>query len=96
MKTYRHPITKQAMTKKDYFELMFGKEFMDSNDKGSLKEYDEKSQLIYKIQTNYMIKEMWNKDEIQNIPNLSLKDLREVSQEIDEINAEAIRVLTLE
>ena len=83
---YTHPITNEVMTKKDYFNLMFGQEFMGSNDKGTLKQYDEKSQLINKIQNSYMIKEMWLEAEIKNIPNLSLTHLREISQEIDEVN----------
>jgi hypothetical protein len=36
---YYHPVTKVEMSLKDYMELMFGKEFMDSKDKGTLKEY---------------------------------------------------------
>ena len=38
---YFHPITKKEITKKELFEIMFGKEFMESNDKGTIKEYDE-------------------------------------------------------
>ncbi len=38
---YLHPITKEKITKKELFEIMFGKEFMESNDKGKIKEYDE-------------------------------------------------------
>jgi len=37
---YKHPFTNKPMTKKDYFILMFGAEFMASNDKGRLKEYE--------------------------------------------------------
>ena len=36
---YYHPVTKVEMSLKDYMELMFGKEFMNSKDKGKLKEY---------------------------------------------------------
>ena len=37
---YYHPVTKVEMSPKDYMELMFGnKEFMNSKDKGTLKEY---------------------------------------------------------
>ena len=36
---YYHPVTKVEMSRKDYMELMFGKEFMKSTDKGTLKEY---------------------------------------------------------
>ena len=36
---YYHPVTKVEMSLKDYMELMFGKEFMNSKDKGTLKEY---------------------------------------------------------
>ena len=90
MKTiYTHPITNEVMTKKDYFNLMFGQEFMESKDKGTLKQYDEKSQLINKVQNSYVIKEMWSESEIKNIPNLSLKHLREISQEIDEVNSDS-------
>ena len=32
-------MTKVEMSKKDYMELMIGKEFMNSKDKGTLKEY---------------------------------------------------------
>ena len=38
---YLHPITKQEITKKELFEIMFGKEFMESNDKGQIREYDD-------------------------------------------------------
>tara|TARA_R110000765_G_scaffold423404_1_gene532255 strand:- start:1149 stop:1490 length:342 start_codon:yes stop_codon:yes gene_type:complete len=48
----------------------------------------EKSQLIQKVQINYMINEMWNDDEIMNIPNLSIKDLREICEEIDDLQFE--------
>ena len=37
---YKHPLTNKQMTKKDYFILMFGAEFMASNDKGRLREYE--------------------------------------------------------
>ena len=48
MKTYLHPETKKPMSKDDYFLLMFGKLFMDSKDKGRIKQYDEKEQLMEK------------------------------------------------
>ena len=38
---YLHPITKQEITEKELFEIMFGKEFMESNDKGKIREYDD-------------------------------------------------------
>ena len=38
---YLHPITKEEITRKELFELMFGKRFMKSNDKGAIKEYKE-------------------------------------------------------
>ena len=38
---YLHPITKQEITKKELFEIMFGKEFMESNNKGQIREYDD-------------------------------------------------------
>ena len=62
---------------------------MDSNNKGKIKQYDEKEQLIEKVEQCWQIKENWNADEIKTIPNLSLKDLREISQEIDEMNSDA-------
>ena len=36
---YYHPVTKVEMSRKAYMELMCGKEFMNSTDKGTLKEY---------------------------------------------------------
>tara|TARA_R110001632_G_scaffold196281_1_gene318320 strand:- start:249 stop:590 length:342 start_codon:yes stop_codon:yes gene_type:complete len=48
----------------------------------------EKSQLINKVESSWMIKEMWNDDEIMNIPNLSIKDLREICEEIDDLQFE--------
>ena len=33
---YLHPITKKEITKKELFEVMFGKEFMESNDRTNL------------------------------------------------------------
>ena len=38
---YKHPFTNEPMTEKDYFILMFGAEFMASNDKGRLREYKQ-------------------------------------------------------
>lgn len=39
-KLYLHPIEKDRfIPKKEYFEIMFGKEYMESNDKGTLKQY---------------------------------------------------------
>ena len=43
MKTYTHPENGMTMTKNEYFAFMFGEEFMKSNDKGSLKEYETKN-----------------------------------------------------
>ena len=40
MKTYLHPITNEVMTKEEFFNFMFGEEFMESEDKGTLKEYE--------------------------------------------------------
>ena len=31
----------KLLTRNEYFEIMFGEEFMNSNDKGTLKEYEE-------------------------------------------------------
>ena len=36
---YISPITNKEVNKAEYFEIMFGKEFMKSKDKGTLKEY---------------------------------------------------------
>ena len=36
---YISPITNKKVNKAEYFEIMFGKEFMKSEDKGTLKEY---------------------------------------------------------
>tara|TARA_R100000315_G_scaffold61685_2_gene40780 strand:+ start:122 stop:253 length:132 start_codon:yes stop_codon:yes gene_type:complete len=36
---YYHPVTKVEMSREEYMKLMFGKEFMSSTDKGTLKEY---------------------------------------------------------
>lgn len=42
-KWYKHPIKKNNwITEKQYFNIMFGEEFMNSEDKGTLKEYKEK------------------------------------------------------
>jgi len=38
-KQYNHPITKEVMTKEQFFNLMFGEEFMSSDDKGAKKTY---------------------------------------------------------
>jgi len=45
--------------------------------------------LIKKVQNSYMIKEMWTKEEIANIPNLTKKELREICKEIDENNSDS-------
>lgn len=37
---YTSPITGKEVSKKEYFEIMFGKKFMQSNNKGTLKEYN--------------------------------------------------------
>ena len=40
---YLHPITKDKMiTKTEYFEILFGKEFMADPFKGTIKEYEDK------------------------------------------------------
>ena len=36
---YISPITNKEVNKAEYFEIMFGKEFMKNKDKGTLKEY---------------------------------------------------------
>lgn len=46
----------------------------------------ETKDLIKKVQNSWLIKEMWNADEIANIPNLTKKELKEICEEIDEIN----------
>ena len=38
-KQYVHPFTQQVISKEEFFKVMFGEEFMESNDKGALKEY---------------------------------------------------------
>jgi len=39
---YLHPITKDRMiTKKEYFEILFGKEFIKHPFKGTIQEYEE-------------------------------------------------------
>ena len=43
MKTYIHPVNGKTITKNEYFNFMFGKEFMKSNDKGRIKEYEIKN-----------------------------------------------------
>jgi hypothetical protein len=40
MKTYLHPITKKELSEKEFMNFMFGEEFMNSKDKGTLKEYE--------------------------------------------------------
>ena len=50
---------------------------------------ETKKDLIKKVQNSYMIKRMWNADEIANIPNLTKKELKEICEEIDEINNDA-------
>tara|TARA_B100000497_G_C7555451_1_gene335412 strand:+ start:330 stop:458 length:129 start_codon:yes stop_codon:yes gene_type:complete len=37
---YTSPITGKEVSKKEYFQIMFGKEFIKSNNKGTLKEYN--------------------------------------------------------
>ena len=41
MKNYKNPVTGENVTKAEYFAIMFGDEFMSSNDKGTIKEYAE-------------------------------------------------------
>ena len=36
---YISPITNEEVNKAEYFEIMFGKDFIKSKDKGTLKEY---------------------------------------------------------
>jgi len=56
MKNYLHPITNEVMTRKDYFDFMFGEEFMKSDDKGTLKEYQEpKEKIMFKV----ILKKTW-------------------------------------
>ena len=38
---YFHPITKIEITKKELFEIMFGKKFMKSSNKGEIREYNK-------------------------------------------------------
>lgn len=39
---YRHPIKKNKwISKEEYFKILFGDEFMSSDDKGTLKEYND-------------------------------------------------------
>lgn len=38
-KHYVHPFTQEVISKEEFFKVMFGEEFMQSNDKGTLKEY---------------------------------------------------------
>ncbi len=38
---YLHPITKEKITKKELFEIMFGKKFMKSSNKGEIREYNK-------------------------------------------------------
>ena len=42
--TYRNPENGKTMTRKEYFDFMFGEEFMKSEDKGRLKQYEIKNQ----------------------------------------------------
>ena len=37
---YVSPITGREVSKKQYFEIMFGKDFIQSNNKGTLIEYN--------------------------------------------------------
>lgn len=37
---YTSPITGKEVSKKEYFNIMFGEEFIQSNNKGTLKEYN--------------------------------------------------------
>ena len=39
-KQYNHPITNEVISKKEFYNIMFGKEFMLSNDKGAKKIYN--------------------------------------------------------
>ena len=47
---------------------------------------ETKNDLIKKVQNSYMIKRMWNANEIANIPNLTIKELKEISEEINQNN----------
>lgn len=38
---YLHPFTQEVITKEEFFNIMFGEEFMQSNDKGAKKQYAE-------------------------------------------------------
>ena len=38
-KQYNHPITKEVISKEEFYKIMFGSEFMSSNDKGAKKTY---------------------------------------------------------
>lgn len=41
-KWFRHPELKDHwISKEEYFNILFGEEFMASDDKGTLKEYEE-------------------------------------------------------
>ena len=39
-KQYNHPITKEVISKEEFYNIMFGSEFMSSDDKGAKKTYN--------------------------------------------------------
>ena len=36
---YLHPFTQEVISRDEFFKIMFREEFMESNDKGTIKEY---------------------------------------------------------
>jgi len=36
---YLHPFTQEVISRDEFFKIMFGEEFMESNDKDTIKEY---------------------------------------------------------
>ena len=43
---YISPITNKEVNKAEYFQIMFGKEFIESKDKGNLKEYKQNTTTV--------------------------------------------------